>query len=343
MQDDIDGIWRQISIIDSIGRAKLIRECGGDALVDFVTGARNVAKLLTSMRRSLRSASGHLECDRLYPIYSQTVHEDLCMNTALASSYGFILFLILAITTSVMITLRASWLQSIGDEEKVFEDEDDIAENMVVDEHEEYLAYISHYKHEWQEYNGIDNGVASPRSSRDMRYEYHGSSPRYFPEYDDDAYYESGAEEEFRTDGEGYQGSDECSEVSAPFDEETMEHRVEPLAYKSPTAAPATMPLSIDDVLYPSLDGKSYEESEILDVPQPMPPPPANPEYKGRPSAPLSVHARNHRGQREPEGQHAKEENSPEQGSEATKEGQILSLHNSLASPESSVSMDLWY
>jgi hypothetical protein len=31
-----------------------------------------------------------------------------------------------------------------------------VADNMIMDEHEEYLAYISKYKHEWQEYKGID-------------------------------------------------------------------------------------------------------------------------------------------------------------------------------------------
>ena len=349
VQDDIDGIWRQISIIDSIGRAKLIRDCGGDALVDFVTGSRNVAKLLTSMRRSLRSASGHLECDRLYPIYSQTVHEDLCTNTALASSYGFILFLILAITTSVAITLRASWLQSIGEEEKVFEDEDDIAENMVVDEHEEYLSYISQYKHEWQEYDGIDNSAASPRERRD-RYYSHRPSPSYAS---DDAadYYENESgqeEEEFRTDAEGYQGSDECSELSTPI---LDGHAIEQGDYPAPVAAPAVIP-PYDDVSYNALDidTSSYGESEVLDVPQPMPPPPANPEYKSRAqkirrnaSAPSSAQATDHSGRREPEGQYAQKGNSlqHEPAIEVTGTGeQEITLHSRAISDISSVTMD---
>jgi len=342
VQDDIDGIWRQISIIDSIGRAKLIRDCGGDGLVDFVTGTRNVAKLLTSMRRSLRSASGHLECDRLYPIYSQTVHEDLCTNTALASSYGFIFFLILAITTSVTITLRASWLKSIGEEEKVFEDEDDIAENMIVDEHEEYLSYISQYRHEWQEYDGIDNSAASPRSHRDTRYHSHGPSPRYASDHDVGYYeYESGREEEgFRTDGEGYQGSDECSEFSVPFDENAIQQG----DYPAPIVAPAVMPPH-DDISYHSLDANSYEESEVVDVPQPMAPPPANPEYKNlahHASAPSSVHARNHRGQREPEGQSPKGGNSPDLGLEVTTGKEEISLQSLGTSAISSVTMEFW-
>jgi len=61
----------------------------------------------------------------------------------------------------VMISLRAAWLQVIS-KEKVYHDEMDIAENMILDEHEEYLAYISRYKHEWEEYRGFDgNELAS--------------------------------------------------------------------------------------------------------------------------------------------------------------------------------------
>jgi hypothetical protein len=41
------------------------------------------------------------------------------------------------------------------DEDKVY-DENEAAENMVLDEHEEYLAYISKYKHEWEDYEGIN-------------------------------------------------------------------------------------------------------------------------------------------------------------------------------------------
>ncbi|CAJ1934542.1 unnamed protein product [Cylindrotheca closterium] len=346
VQEDIDGIWRQISIIDSIGRAKLIRDCGGDALVDFVTGSRNVAKLLTSMRRSLRSASGHLECDTLYPIYSQTVHEDLCTNTALASSYGFILFLILAITTSVAITLRASWLQSIGEEEKVFEDEDDIAENMVVDEHEEYLSYISQYKHEWQDYDGIDNSAASPREHRDRYYSTHEPSPRYASDHDDEYYEdETGREAEgFRTDAEGYQGSDECSEFSTPIDENAIEQVVCP----AEMAAPVTMS-PYDDVYYNPIDANSYGESEVLDVPQPMPPPLANFEYKqsraqkirNHASAPSSAHAMDHRGRREPEGQYAQKGDSLQTEIEVTSPGEEeITLHSRAVSDISSVTMD---
>lgn len=64
-----------------------------------------------------------------------------------------------------MITFRASWRHQIEADELYAEDEVD--ENMFVDEYEEYLAYISKYKHEWDEYEGfvtnfpIDQGTPS--------------------------------------------------------------------------------------------------------------------------------------------------------------------------------------
>eukprot|EP00980_Cylindrotheca_fusiformis_P012169 scaffold2939_cov123-Cylindrotheca_fusiformis.AAC.13 len=234
VQGIVDEIWRQISIIDSIGRAKILTDCGGDYLVDFVSGARNVAKLLTTMRRSLRDASGHLECDKLNPLYTQLVHDTLCTDAASASSYGFIFFLILSISTMVMVSLRAALLQNTGDDEKVYQDEDEIAENMVVDEHEDYLKYISKYKHEWQEYNGIETPGSSAAARRHPYLERKNSVSSLQLEalqsareigspggagagmYDQNG----GALYDYyggqRTDGEGYQGSDEFSEVSSP-------------------------------------------------------------------------------------------------------------------------------
>ena len=39
--------------------------------------------------------------------------------------------------------------------DKMYTD-NEVAENMVLDEHEEYLNYISKYKHEWEDYRGVN-------------------------------------------------------------------------------------------------------------------------------------------------------------------------------------------
>ena len=274
MQENVDNIWRQISIVDSIGRAKLIDKCGGEYLLDFLTGSRNIAKLLTAIRRSLRTASESLECDQLYPIYTQTVHDSLCTDAASAASYGFIMFLVLAISTMIMISLRASWLQSI-EEEKVYDDEDDIAENMVVNEHEEYLAYISRYKHEWQEYKGFHTGSATLPSSTIPTLSSGGdSAPRAYYHYnnDDNDDDDDKTEDDNYTSDDAYHASDECSD-------EVPEYGT-PLGLKADTLSAMLRAPSDDecndDISFPSLKNKSDDSN---DIPTSLFPPAKNPQY----------------------------------------------------------------
>jgi hypothetical protein len=162
MQDRVDDIWRHISTVDAVGRIVLAEECGGLRLNDFLSGARNIAKLLTKVRRALDSTSDSLVCERISPLYTETIHELICTEFADAAAWGSVTFCLLGVSIMVLISLRASWRLKIA-EEKIYHDENEVAENMIVDEHEEYLAYISKYKHEWQEYNGF--GSTSIRKS----------------------------------------------------------------------------------------------------------------------------------------------------------------------------------
>eukprot|EP00536_Pseudo-nitzschia_multiseries_P013277 jgi/Psemu1/68645/estExt_Genemark1.C_5550008 len=165
-QEYIDNIWRQVSKIDSVGRADVVEKCGNtEEFQEMLTGARDLAMLLTNIRRELSSLAKSIGCDSVHPIYTEVSHDIVCTETLSASAYGFLMFLIIWICLMTMISLRASWLGNI-EGEKVYHDETEVAENMVVDEHEEYLAYISRYKHEWQEYEGFEEeaAVTSPRS-----------------------------------------------------------------------------------------------------------------------------------------------------------------------------------
>jgi hypothetical protein len=187
-QEHIDNIWRQISKIDSVGRAIAIEKCGtGGEFLGMLSGARELAMILTDIRRSLSSLEESTGCSSIYPIYTEAAHDIVCTQTLSASGYGFITFLIIWICVMAMISLRASWLRNT-EEEKVYHDETDVAENMIVDEHEEYLAYISRYKHEWQEYEGIEED-SSPRS------EFRGSQQAN-PEDPDQQYYYGDDEDE---------------------------------------------------------------------------------------------------------------------------------------------------
>lgn len=183
VQKNIDTIWQQISRIDSMGREQIMETCGGYELEDLLLTARDLAKFLTTIRRSLDITSTSLSCPRINPLYSLAAHDTVCTNVATATASGFFLFLLLGLSLMTMMSLRASWLQNIK-EEKVYHDESEVAENMILDEHEEYLAYISKYKHEWQEYRGFDEKPINPQMEVDDEGSYSDGSDE--SSYDND-------------------------------------------------------------------------------------------------------------------------------------------------------------
>jgi hypothetical protein len=156
VQNFIDYVWKYLSQIQATNTS-VIDSCGSAELMNFLIGARDLAKLMASTRRAVASSLNALSCERAQPIYLEVVNDGICNKSVAATAWSFVLFLAIALSSMVMISLRASWRQQIG-EEKILE-ESEVAENMIVDEHEEYLAYISKYKHEWQEYRGFDRQI----------------------------------------------------------------------------------------------------------------------------------------------------------------------------------------
>ena len=154
VKDIVETIWQYLSAVDSVGRSQIISVCSrNNKLPEFLEGLQNLAKQLTSVRKALDSASVSLSCSRIRPIYQEAIEQSLCADAITASAWGFLIFFVIGVSTMTMITLRASWRQTIP-EDKIY-DESEVAENMIVDEHEEYLEYISKYKHEWEEYEGV--------------------------------------------------------------------------------------------------------------------------------------------------------------------------------------------
>lgn len=166
VQNLVDYIWNNLSKIDSTGRSNIMALCGNDELNVFLSNLSDLAKILTSIKNAISSSTQVLQCDQISPFYVEAVDDSMCTNVSQAIAIAFVLFFALGTTTLTMITLRAAWRQQIY-EEKIYE-ESEVAENMIVDEHEEYLAYISRYRHEWQEYTGVD-GADLPRGPDDHR------------------------------------------------------------------------------------------------------------------------------------------------------------------------------
>jgi hypothetical protein len=266
IQDYIDNIWRQISKIDSVGRAEVIEKCGGDKVfTDMLTGAREIAKILTTIRRSLSSTVEAIGCESINSIYTQASHDIMCTETLSASVYGFITFLIMWICVMIMISLRASWLRNI-EEEKVYHDETEVAENMVLDEHEEYLAYISRYKHEWQEYEGFEEEGATKSATTNI-----------FNNELEDAESSGHTDSHHDADSSYYYGSEEFS--CDAYESYDKPDRDEGISYDSGDE------ISFANISSEHNDGFHYvgknEESESVPSQQQQPPlpPPFNPSF----------------------------------------------------------------
>lgn len=184
VRNTVETIWQYVSAIDSAGRDRVETVCGdGNKLDLLLQGLQDLAKQLTSVHKALDSASNSLKCSRISVIYQEAVEETICSDATNAMCWGFLLFFVMSISTMSMITLRASWRQAI-DEDKIY-DESEVAENMIVDEHEEYLAYISRYKHEWEEYEGMAMIPEQPTSVAESVES--GSSSSLKSKYSDDS------------------------------------------------------------------------------------------------------------------------------------------------------------
>jgi hypothetical protein len=109
---------------------------------------------LTWTRKALISAFDSLQCAPINDIYIQAIHGAFCTDSAQGLAWAFVLFSIVATGGMTMLSTRACLYKQVREEEVY--DESEVAENMILNEHEEYLAYISKYKHEWEEYRGIN-------------------------------------------------------------------------------------------------------------------------------------------------------------------------------------------
>ena len=169
VQADVDDLWAVLDELDRLGKSKIIRACGGeeDQIEKVLLDSRNLARSLTTVRRAMALVSTSLSCDRLYPLYVDSIEGTVCSDTTPPIAWAFLIFCVMGMSTLAMITLRASWSHELEADDLYSEDEVD--ENMFVDEYEEYLAYISKYKHEWEEYEGLDTtmsvNLGNPRRS----------------------------------------------------------------------------------------------------------------------------------------------------------------------------------
>jgi len=159
IQTLINFIWQEMTIIDSMGEE--VRGCR-ENLDDFLDATHMLAKKLTVIGRGLENIIENLHCSNINPIYVELVHDTLCGEIVDGVGWTFVLLMILSICLMVMLSFRSGWLHEIQyscKNEKVYNSHDEEINCMYLDEHEEYLSYISKYKHEWEDYEGIDSST----------------------------------------------------------------------------------------------------------------------------------------------------------------------------------------
>ena len=155
-QTALDESWRFIALIDTSGVDTLSSKCGG-SFEEFFDLALTVTRGFTIAQDSFEDLVSSLSCESAASIYENSVNRSVCSQIGVGAAWGFLCVALAGVSSLVIITLR-SVLYHRGHEDKVYSEEE-VAENMILDEHEEYLHYISKYRHEWQEYEGIDTPV----------------------------------------------------------------------------------------------------------------------------------------------------------------------------------------
>ena len=269
LQGDIDSIWRYISLADSIGHDKLSAQCG-NSVEDVLTTARSLARILTTTRTALISATATLQCARISAIYIEAIHGSFCTDSAEAVAWAFVLFSIAAFCMMIMVSLRAAMYNQVEDVE-VYGDHE-VAENMVLNEYEEYLAYISKYKHEWEEYRGITtNNMENSQCSKEDSASVRSDDLSWTERGDDDSRSDTDLEDEnWPVDGDDIDESDSEHDYgsidSTPTDDisfpsllgsHSMEGDDDPLAMPSYLLPGAVDASDQEPVFFASPDGNS--------------------------------------------------------------------------------------
>jgi hypothetical protein len=150
-------IRNSLLLADSIGRSTLIDSCGDidGEVANFLDASAEIVTRIAVTQDSIQNVTANLECGPISAAYDSLVNESMCDTGAAAFAWSFVFFLVAGVSTLSLVSMRASWRHKVV-EDKIF-DESEVAENMVVDEHEDYLTFISRYRQEWEEYQGVNN------------------------------------------------------------------------------------------------------------------------------------------------------------------------------------------
>ena len=108
----LEMIRTEVLQADEIGISFLQARCGQpNQIEEFFDAARLIEADLTVIHGALVSISDTLSCSHINELYRRVFHDAICTDVASACASGFILFLVVSVCCSILISLRASWLQ----------------------------------------------------------------------------------------------------------------------------------------------------------------------------------------------------------------------------------------
>ena len=95
---------------EDVGYDFMEQKCGEENhITPFFNGLLQFENQLTAVRVALGDASTMLSCPKINSLYISAVHDSFCTDFAAANANGFILFLLVSMSSMIIVTLRASW------------------------------------------------------------------------------------------------------------------------------------------------------------------------------------------------------------------------------------------
>lgn len=111
-----DEMSHVLSKIGNIGQEDLNIYCTGKDRIDFfLKGSNAVTQCLADIQSGLKGLDVAFSCERVHHLYDEAVNKSVCSTAASSIATGFIYFVFIGILTMVLISLRASWQQEVGD------------------------------------------------------------------------------------------------------------------------------------------------------------------------------------------------------------------------------------
>lgn len=110
LDQSLDLMRTSIEEAEAVGIDTIKARCGrGNQVDELFTGVFVLRSQLRVVRVALGEAVDILSCPTIHSLYSRAVHDTLCTDLATATADGFLLFLLISLSSMMLITLRAAW------------------------------------------------------------------------------------------------------------------------------------------------------------------------------------------------------------------------------------------